>query len=167
MEHGREQDYLVYPIIYLYQHHIELSLKNIIRRAPDVIDRTLTESETKNLNHSHKPDVLWQDLKPMFAAMWDEAGWDRVSAADEVGVESYIRQLTALDADSFSFRYAGSRKGGFHYLTELRNINPRHFTEMVEQLADYLDALGAAVGVLYDGKMEMEAEYICELRNER
>ena len=50
----------------------------------------------------------------MFAAMWDAAGWDRVSAADEVGVESYIRQLTALDADSFSFRYAGFRKGGFH-----------------------------------------------------
>lgn len=37
-EHARDQDFLVYPIIFLYRHHVELALKNIILQAlpPDV-----------------------------------------------------------------------------------------------------------------------------------
>jgi hypothetical protein len=111
MENGREQDYLVYPILFLYRHHIELSLKHIIRRAPFVIERALTKSESKNLHHGHQLDLLWLDLKPMFAAVCEAAGWEKVSSVDEEGVENHIRQLTELDPDSFSFRYPGNRQG--------------------------------------------------------
>jgi hypothetical protein len=84
IEHERDQDYLVYPIIFLYRHHIELALKNIIRRSPYVIDRALTHSERKHLN-THRLDILWQDLKPMFAAVCKEAGWGKLDSADEEG----------------------------------------------------------------------------------
>jgi hypothetical protein len=140
-ENGREQDYLVYPILFLYRHHIELALKNIIRRATYVLDRPLTKSESKNLNHGHQLDLLWLDLKPMFAAVCKAAGCDKVSSADEDGVESHIRQLTELDPDSFSFRYAGDRKGVPYLPASLTVVNLRHCAEMVERLADYLDAL--------------------------
>jgi hypothetical protein len=124
-----------------------------------VIDRQLTKSESKNLNHGHQLDLLWRDLKPMFAAVCVAAGWDKVSSADEEGVESHIRQLTELDPDSFSFRYAGDKKGVPYLPAELTVINLRHFAEMVERLADYLDALDTAAGMLYDARQEMEAEY--------
>jgi hypothetical protein len=42
-ESGRDQDFLVYPIIFLYRHHIELMLKRIIRRAPYLIAASLSE----------------------------------------------------------------------------------------------------------------------------
>src|SRR6266849_9877987 len=48
-ENARDQDYLVYPIIFLYRHHIELALKNIIVRGPYLIDRVLTDAEKKHL----------------------------------------------------------------------------------------------------------------------
>jgi len=158
IEHQREQDYLVYPVIFLYRHHIELALKNLIRHTPYLIDRPLTTEEEKHLER-HRLDLLWQDLKPMFAAVCKAAGWDRLDAADEEGVDSYIRQLTALDPDSFSFRYTRSKKGAPSLPSELKRINLRHFAEMVERLADYLDGLDMAVSVLEEGKMEMEAEY--------
>jgi hypothetical protein len=61
--------------------------------------------------------------------------------------------------DSFRFRYADSKEGVPYLPTELKNINLRHFSDTVERLADYLDALDTAVGVLCDAKQDMEAEY--------
>ncbi len=46
-EHARDQDFLVYPIMFLYRHHIELALKNIILQVPYVIERELTTPKKK------------------------------------------------------------------------------------------------------------------------
>ena len=153
-----DQDFLVYPIIFLYRHHIELTLKSIIRHTPYILDRSLTETEEQHLDR-HRLDLLWQDLKPLFAAVCKAAGWKRLSTANEQGVDSHIRQLTALDPDSFSFRYMRSKKGELSLPAEMKRINLRHFAETVERLADYLQALDTAVSVLEERKMEMEAEY--------
>jgi hypothetical protein len=115
IEHQRNQDYLVYPIIFLYRHHIELTLKNIIRRTPYLIDRPLTKSEKQHLDR-HCLDVLWQDLKPLLSAVSKAAGWTELDTADEEGIDDYICQLSKLDPDSFSFRYTRSKKGSLHCL---------------------------------------------------
>jgi len=39
------KDLLVYPIIFLYRHHLELALKRIIRRSPKLLARDLTPNE--------------------------------------------------------------------------------------------------------------------------
>lgn len=157
MEHHRNQDYLVYPIIYLYRHHVELALKSLIRHTPYLIDRPLTKSEKAHLG-KHRLDLLWQDLKPMLSAIGEAAGWGELDAADVEGIDDYIRQLTELDPDSFSFRYTRSKKGTPSLPAELKHINLRHFAEMLERLADFLDGLNTGLGVLTDGKSEMEAE---------
>jgi hypothetical protein len=158
MEHGRDQDYLVYPIIFLYRHHIELALKNIISQTPYVIDRTLTDAEKKHLG-KHRLDLLWQDLKPMFNDICKAAGWGKLNNTDLEGIDSYIRQLTELDPDSFSFRYTCSKAGVPSLPSKLHRINLRHFAELMERLADCFDALDTAVSVLAEGKMEAEAEW--------
>ncbi len=158
MEHQRDQDYLVYPVIFLYRHHIELALKNIIGHMPYVLDQEFTQAEEKHLG-KHRLDLLWQNLKPKLGAMADIAGWARLPNDDLEGIDSYIRQLTALDPDSFSFRYTRSKKGAPSLPLELKRINLRHFAEMMERLADYLDGLDTAVSVLEEGKAEMEAAY--------
>lgn len=158
IEHQRNQDYLVYPIIFLYRHHIELALKNLIGHIPYLLDQELTEAEEKYLG-KHRLDLLWQNLKPKLGAMADAAGWTRLPTDELEAIDSYIRQLTALDPDSFSFRYTRSKKGAPSLPAELKCINLRHFAEMMERLADYLDALDTAVSVLEEGKLEMEAAY--------
>ncbi len=63
-EAGQGQDFLVYPIVYLYRHHIELTLKSIINAAAFVIDYTLTEKDLDTLGR-HDLAKLWNLAKPM------------------------------------------------------------------------------------------------------
>jgi len=158
IENQRDQDYLVYPIIFLYRHHIELALKNIILRAPFLIDRPLTDVERGHLG-KHRLDWLWQDLKPMFAEICKAAGWGALDPADIEGIDEYVRQFSALDPDSYRFRYAQSKRGEPSLPADVKWINLRHFAETIERCADYLDALDAATSHLEEVKTEMEAEW--------
>ena len=78
---------------------------------------------------------------------------------EQVLSRSSARSITDVDPDSYSFRYTHSKKGVSSLPAELKRINLRHFAEMAERLADYLDAVDTAVGVVHDAKQEMEAEY--------
>ncbi len=110
IDNQTDQDFLVYPILFLYRHHIELALKRILRRAPYLIDRNLTAAEEKHLGQ-HRLDRLWQDFKPMFISICEKAGWRSAETKSNLeGVEDYIRQLVELDPDSMSFRYALSKR---------------------------------------------------------
>jgi hypothetical protein len=161
-ENARDQDLLVYPVIFLYRHHIELALKRIIVRAPYLIDRTLTDIEKKHLG-THRLDRLWHDLKPMFVAICKAAGWKAPDPEDIEGIDDYIRQLVALDPDSYSFRYAHSKSGDPLLPSDLKGINIRHFAEMMERLASYLDGIDSATDDLADVKAEMDAELRSEM----
>ena len=161
-ENGRDQDYLVYPIIFLYRHHIELALKTLLLRAPYLIDRTLTDVERKHLG-THRLDLLWQDLKPMLAAVCKAAGWGELDSDDVRGIDSYIRQLCKVDPDSYRFRYTRSKQGDPSLPADLKGFNLRHFAELIERLADCLDGLDAATSYLEEGKSEMEAEWQSEM----
>ncbi len=162
VEHARDQDFLAYPIIFLYRHNIELALKSIILQTPYIIDRELTDVEKQHLG-SHRLDPLWQDLKPLFANVCKAAGWDRLEPADIEGVDDYIRQLSEMDRDFFAFRYTRSKQGCRSLPADVKRINLRHFAELVERLADYLEGLDAAVYSLVEAKSEMEAEYRREM----
>ena len=158
IEHQRNQDYLVYPIIFLYRHHIELALKNIIRRTPYLLDRPLTQAEENHL-HKHRVDLLWQNLRPLINAIGKTAGWGPFDPADLEGIDDYIAQLSAMDPDSYAFRYTRSKKGAPALPHDVKLINLRHFAEMMERLADSLDGLDTATSHLEEAKAEMEAEW--------
>ncbi len=164
-ERHRDQDFLVYPIIFLYRHHVELMLKRIIRRAPHVIGPSLSEKEKQHLDR-HRLDLLWEDLKRMLPAVYKTAGWDESDATDIERIGEYIRQLSEMDADSFSFRYAHSKKGDPSLPTDLKNINLRYFGELMGWVADYLYGLDEAIGSMAETKFEMEAEWASEMASD-
>src|SRR5438046_1459252 len=53
-----EQDFLVFPIAFLYRHHIELTLKRVIILGAFLADQRLTEVEKKHLKR-HRLGFLW------------------------------------------------------------------------------------------------------------
>ncbi len=161
-EHGRDQDFLLYPIVFLYRHHIELALKAILRDAPYVLDRRPTPAEIKH-SQKHRLDLLWQDVKPIFDDVAKAAGWNTLARNDKEGIDSCIRQLTELDPDSMSFRYSRSKEGSPLLPAELTCFNLRHFAELMEKLAEYLDSLNMALSVLRDAKAEMKAQWQMEM----
>lgn len=146
---------LVYPIVFLYRHYIELVLKRIIRQSPYLIDRALTDAELKHLKR-HRLDDLWRDFKPMAGTISRAAGWDELRPDDVEGIEDYVRQITEIDPDSYSLRYAHSQKGDPSLPKDFMHINLRHFGEVMERMADYLD--GLEVAVLYLGGLKEDSE---------
>lgn len=162
VETGRDQDLLVYPIIFLFRHHVELVLKRIIARAPYLMDREPTDVEKRHLG-KHRLDLLWTDLKPMFSTIFQKAGWGTPDREDIEGVDDYVRQLQELDPDSFSFRYARTKDGSRTLPSHFKRVNVQHFAEMMERLSAYLDGIDSATDHLEECKAEMEAEWRSEM----
>ncbi len=157
VENARDQDFLVYPVIFLYRHHTELALKHLLDQIPYVIGRDLNPAERQHLN-KHRLDLIWQDVKPLLHCVCGAAGWAPFDPADIEGIDDYIRQLSDMDMESFAFRYTRTKKGTLSLPKDLKLINLRHFAESLERLADSLAGLQVAVDHLAEAKAEMEAE---------
>jgi hypothetical protein len=159
---GRGQDFLVYPIVYLYRHHIELTLKSIISVACFVVDYTLTEKDLDTLGR-HDLAKLWNLARPLLNPTCELGGSPALPPDDLEGIDSYILQLHKLDPDGQRFHYATTKSKGrkakrlpsLH--PDLKHINIRNFAIALEKLADYLDALDMWFGDLVDAKIEFQA----------
>lgn len=152
-----DQDFLVYPIVFLYRHYLELVLKDIIKRAPYLIERELTTAEKEHLG-KHRLDLLWNDFKPMASTIMEVAGWEALAPEDIEGIDDYIRQISEVDPSSYSLRYARSKKGDPSLPETLTHINLRHFGELMDRLAHYFWGLDAGIDALEDMKHDYESE---------
>ena len=155
---GSDQDFLVYPIIFLYRHHLELAMKRIIKRSPHLLDRHLTTHEAGQLK-GHSLDGLWQALKPLIVAICKALGWTKPTRADIEGADDYFRQLLEIDPSATAFRYAQAQDGTDSLPKSLQRINVRHFALMISRLVQYIDDIDTAISVLHDWHSDMKAEY--------
>jgi len=161
---GRGQDLLVYPIVYLYRHHIELTLKSIISLACFVVDYTLTEKDLDTLGR-HDLAKLWRLTRPLLSPTCELGGSPALPIDDLEGIDSYILQLHKHDPDGQRFRYPTAKSRGCSakrlpsLSPDLKHINIRDFAIALEKLADYLDALDMWFGDLVDAKADYQARY--------
>lgn len=160
-ETDNDQDVLVYPIVYLYRHHVELVLKAIIKSASKLLDLELTEQDLKTLGR-HDLRELWQTAKPLLDPVCDRAGNSHFPIADLDGVDSYIRQIHAHDSDGQRFRYGtmktrGASRSGFRpsLSPDLKLVNIRMFASAMQKLADYLEGIEGWFAGLEDAKAEV------------
>lgn len=164
-ETGTDQDVLIYPIVYLYRHHVELVLKAIIKSASGVLDRELSEQDLKTLGR-HSLWELWQTARPLLDPVCERADNQPFPAVDLNGVDFYIRQIHAHDPDGQRFRYGtikakGARRFGFRpsLSPELKHVNVKVLAAAMQKLADYLEAIEAWFVDLEDAKAEMRRAY--------
>ena len=155
---GREQDFLIYPIVYLYRHHIEVALKSLIALSGCLLDRELGGTDQKTVGRHDLVD-LWKLARPLLNQVCESSGDGALPPADLEGIDSYIRQLHAHDPDGQRFRYARTRKKASSLNPDLHNINIRNFAICLEKLADYLDALETWIDQLAEQKNDMLADY--------
>jgi hypothetical protein len=153
----QDQDFLVYPVVFLYCHYVELALKEVIRRAPYLIERELTQAEKKHLD-DHRLDLLWEDFKPMSLAISRAAAWEELPKEDVEGIDDYIRQISEVDPRSYSLRYAHSKGGNPSLPESLTHFNLRHFGDLMDRLTNYLWGIDVAIGAIEDMKHDYECE---------
>ncbi len=158
-QNGRDR--LVYPIVYLYRHHIELILKSIIIIASSLLDRDMFESP-----HGHRLYDLWTILRPLLNPVCALVPEEPFALEDIDGVEWYIAQLNEHDPDGQRFRYATTKQGKKitkdvpSLKEDLVHINIRVFAEGMEKLANYLEGIEAWFSDLIDAKLEWQRRSI-------
>lgn len=132
-------DVVVIPIMFLYRHYLELTLKEII-----VFGREVVGSEpVNNLSREHSLENLWQEASVLLTAHY---GADVPPETNAVSL--CIDDLHQYDPNSFAWRYPTDRDGK-PYLHGLRHINIRNLYETMSRLASFLDCIGIDLGTAF------------------
>jgi hypothetical protein len=138
-----DRDILLFPIAFLYRHHLELALKDLIQTAH------LVASGQRNTLKVHPLAQLWRELKKVSGKLNELPSKNDLDA-----VEAYIKQLELVDEQGQAFRYATSTKGKSH-LSEFKVVDIRLFAEAMERLAGYLSGISWRLDVLLDHVTEI------------
>lgn len=133
-------DSVVYPLVFLYRQGLELELKLLLPLA-----RRLACKEAAR-DHQHGLMSLWRELRQLLEQLDPRADDKELPA-----IESFIFQLDAVDPGSFAFRYPTNKKGEVS-LPELRHVNVRHLSEI-------MDSVFMLLGGIYSWMGEKEQNY--------
>jgi len=152
---GADKNVLVFPILCLYRHYIELLLKRLTEVGAFLVDKELSKFETRQLG-KHRLDALWGILRPIVEAVCE--GSNTLAKEDIEGIDSYIRQMTYVDPEGQGSRYAASKKGE-PSMPYLPHTNIRVFADAMERLGDFLERLDSGFVAMQGIKNEMQAEH--------
>ncbi len=128
------QDALIYPIVFLYRHYIELALKDIIGNV-----KKLLKGEYE-IPTGHDINRLWNEAKE-FLKQIDETNNPKELAV----VEDILKQLSKQDPTSETFRYH-IYKNGNATIRNLTSINIRNLSEVVDALHSYFFGVQSFIG---------------------
>lgn len=125
---GNDVDYLIYPMGYLYRHHVELQLKFLIERSGELVD------EPNLPRKVHTLQQLWDKLRPKLK--------DLQSDSEEflAETESGIKKLDSMDPSGQEFRYWKTTTDR-PSLEDTFQIDIEQFHQTCEALASNLQAV--------------------------
>ena len=142
-ERHRDQDKLVYPILFLYRQYIELRLKHLCRDASGLLDQDY------NFPMTHRLLDLWSPLKQKVIAI--EKSFGAMGDREVLNkAERILRALGDIDPQSDAFRYPVNTKGEKSLDHTVRYINVRHFKEQIDEVAALLEGIDVHLDVLAD-----------------
>lgn len=151
---GRDQDFLVYPIVFNYRHAVELSMKRVIEQGRRLFD------EQGDFPDGHSLAKLWTTCRPVVVRVFNG---DPDVKAMLPSVDAVIAALDDVDPGGTAFRYpVGIKRGGVRppsLPSTMTNLPLRAFSDEVEQVLDLLDALNNQIAVELDFKDEASEEY--------
>jgi hypothetical protein len=146
-EQGAGQDMLVYPVLFLYRHYLELEIKDLIRKG-----RRLQDIPGTFPAH-HDIAGLWRICHQLLSEIAPNDSLEELREADRL-----IEEFAALDPTSMSFRYPEDKRGNAS-LPGISHINLRNVREVMSGIGNLLTGAREQVAQYLSIKCEMEAEY--------
>lgn len=127
---GASPDYVVFPLAFLWRHHVELALKEII-----AVGRTIDGKEG-DFPTNHKLKKLWTEARPHI---------EKCVPADAptlANVEANIQDFECIDPGADGFRYPqGKDKNGRSMPNAPGLVNLRVLYEGMTAIANFLEAV--------------------------
>lgn len=139
----RQQDTLIYPIIFLYRQYLELALKDLILEGRKLLD------DPDPLPKTHRIDELWRLCDRLLEQI---SPGDSADSRKEIG--RLIEEFAQVDPLSMSFRYPEDKDGN-PTLPGLTNINMRNVREVTGKISVILEGAGAMIYESLSYKREM------------
>ena len=129
IQNAPTDDELLYPVIYLYRHFLELELKSLV-----VASSTLSPQQIviEDLNREHDVHKLWLKCEANFQYVPLEFGPEIVGT-----VGSCIKEISDIDPLSQAFRYAVDRKGN-QTLGRITEVDVLNLKEVMTRIRNFL-----------------------------
>ena len=149
-----EMDFLVYPIIFLYRHYLELQLKDLFQQLREYHNLSC------ELSYNHDLTQLWNKIRPLMEKNSNKSE----DIENNNHIEARIKEFVRIDKGSFSFRYPVDKQG----TSSLRNVPKQDGQDMINLLqvkgvvtsmATILSGVSEYIGVMLEYKDDMEREY--------
>jgi hypothetical protein len=141
------RDTLIYPIIFLYRHYLELRFKEIIEQACFLLDE-----HQKSTKH-HDLNILWNETRRLISIIWEKPSKEALNQIDNL-----VSDLSNLDKFSEHFRYP-IKKNGDLTLNGLHTINLKSFYEKISPIISNLEGMSMGIRVYQESKDEITREY--------
>lgn len=129
-------DDLFFPVAYLYRHHLELMLKELVCLGV----RVGSLEGCRSILGGHNLHKLWNKAKHLIKEVWPDSPADDLNAAEKM-----ILDFHKLDPTGQAFRYARD-KNGTPYLTDgpLR-VDLKNLKSAADAVSRFLDAAYAGI----------------------
>ncbi len=126
------QDSIVFPLVYLHRHCVELELKHLYCLT-DFGVKLLKSILDENAKCGHNLAYLWNKIKNHIEERAKRVSFD----VDVNSITNYVNQIDSLDRDSFKFRYPMSKKydGVFH---EVLVFDLKYFHSKMIEFHEYM-----------------------------
>jgi len=128
MQEKRKDEHIA-PIIFLYRHYLEITLKYIYLEWSN----TSEEMKEQMLNDTeHSLEKSWNYIKPLVEKTIEPADKSKL-----IGFEYYIRQFVAEDPTSMKFRYPTNKEMQL-FLQNERKINIKNLIQRMDEMEKFL-----------------------------
>lgn len=145
-ERARITESACIPILFLYRHYIELSLKGLLQDIGELVDAQ------EPLSQRHPLLPLWDRFRERlraYDASQDPTWLDRAA--------EIIAEMDRFDAGSFAFRYPVD-KAGRSMLVRNQTVDIGQFQDVIAELAIVLDGASAMLGEHVQLKLAMQSD---------
>jgi hypothetical protein len=146
----RFSDYEAYPVVFLYRHALELSLKHVIYRCAELGALRYVDAIGAELHNHHRLSDLMNAAEASLNLLFPG---DALLSTLIPACRNTCIDLAAIDPDSFSFRYPMDKKGQYATKTHLTlNLSAvsKHMSSILEDLDTVRFALGCEIDVAQD-----------------
>jgi hypothetical protein len=164
---GSYTDCLIYPVVFLYRHCIEMRLKQISVEGNKLLKpQIITEKEINDiLYREHNLDKLWNYCKIIIMNLFQDESEEELSS-----IKEKIDKFSAIDNTSYKFRYPIDTTGKPNYpIDQDIAISFIALRDIMRDLDLYLSGTAECIydmpghGYFLPGQPKMSEEQIADL----
>ena len=145
-ERGVDQDRLIYPVVFLWRHHLELLIKSIIKVTSSLLDRRGASVE------GHELSQLFGTARQLLGE-FSVTERDALPPGTAQRTREALRKFNSVDATSQVFRYPVDKQAHEH-LTGVRHINFQVVEDYMRSVSDALGELLIALDMVDQWRLD-------------